>query len=480
MPSVWSLVIMAHVLMAMVTIAFVLRSRGEPLAMLSWILAIAAIPVLGVGLYALVGSNRIRRKASRRRRKVAHLIERIEREAHERASGSRVGGAAPTGDLAMVEKLSRRLVQLPAVAGNQVDVYGEAEETYAALEEAIRSARHHIHLQYYIWKPDETGEHFRDLLIEQAKRGVRCRVLLDAVGCMRLSRSFYQPWLDAGVQVGFFMPFLPLRRRRWSPHLRNHRKIAVIDGETALVGSQNIGDEYRGRLKRLSPWYDTHMRVRGPAAIFLQQIFAEDWVFATGEVIRGEGYFESPPRPGESIVQIVPTGPDQDVSVLGQLAFAAVTAATKSIRIVTPYFVPYPALRLALVHACYRDVRVQLVLPTRSDNSLVLWAGRSFYPELLDAGAEIYEFDGGMLHSKILTLDDRWCMLGSANMDVRSFRLNFEITALIYDEKVAAAQAAAIDDRCRQSRRILPHDVWSRPLSEQLLTGAARLFTPLL
>ncbi len=481
MLPLWVWLALLHGLLAGGAALFILRTRGEPRGMLAWIYCVTLIPFLGPALYALVGSNRVKRKARRRRRNVAHLINLIDREAEARARAPRdSAGPNLADDQRVVERLTRRLVDIPAVAGNEVAVYNEAEATYAGLANSIRGAKQHIHMQYYIWQPDETGTYFGQLLIDKAKEGVKCRVLLDAVGCFGLHRRFFQPWIDAGVQVAFFMPLLPSMTKRWSLNLRNHRKIAVVDGQTAFAGSQNIGDEYRGRLKKLSPWYDTHMRIRGPAALFLQQTFAEDWAFATGERLTGDQIFPPPIMSGTSDVQILPTGPDQDVGVLGQLAFAAVSSARAQIRIATPYFVPDAALQTALIQACYRGVRVSLVLPTRSDNALALWAGRSFYAELLDAGVEIFEFDNGMLHSKIMCVDDRWCMIGSANMDVRSFRLNFEITAIVYDQNVAAGMGAYIETRCNQSRRILPNDVWTRGMLTQAKEGFARLFAPVL
>lgn len=480
MAQYWISALMVHGVLAFFVVVAVLRRRKEPMAMLAWIFAIVTLPFVGSLLYGLMNSTRVHRKAGRRRHRVAHLMSRLNQRAAGRVRGREDGQATDLPeDLRAIEELGRRVAQMPATSGNAVGVYQEANATYAALEEAIRAARRHIHLEYYIWQSDETGRHFRDLLVEKARQGVECRLLLDAVGCWRLARRFTRPLTEAGGQVAFFMPLYPLRRR-FSPHLRNHRKIVVIDGQVAFVGSQNIGDEYRGRLKRLSPWYDTHMRVRGAAALFLQQTFAEDWAFATHQSLTDDAYFPEPEYAGDSIVQVLPSGPDQDISPLGQLVFAAVSTADSSIRIATPYFVPNSALRMALIHACYRGVRVQLVLPTRSDSPLVLWAGRSFYAELLDAGVEIYEFDAGMLHSKVVTVDDRWCMLGTANMDVRSFRLNFEVTALVYDRDVAEELSVSIERHCRAARRIGPRDVWQRRLPLQLFEGVARLFAPLL
>jgi cardiolipin synthase len=478
----WWIATLLHLTLVVACLINVLRRRKEPASMLAWVLAITSAPVLGALVYWLIGSDRLPRKARRRRRRVAHLLAQLKEAAEHRARGHRIDYEAELpADLAAIERLGGRLADMPATSGNGVAVLQDANNTYAALEEAIRAAEHHVHMQYYIWQPDDTGRHFRDLVVGAARRGVQCRLLLDAVGCFWLGRRFLAPLHQAGVQVAFFLPLLPLRfGRRWSAHLRNHRKIVIVDGQTAFTGSQNIGDEYRGRLKALSPWYDTHLRIRGPAALFLQQTFAEDWYLAARERLDQDQYFPMPVRGGGSVVQVLPTGPDHSVSTLAQVFFAAVSSAGQSIRIATPYFVPDLAMRMALAHAAYRGVQVRLVIPSRSDVPLALWAGRSFYAELLDAGVQIHEFDGGVLHSKLFTVDDRWCVVGSANMDARSFRLNFEITAVIYDSGVATALSAAIDGYCAAGRPITPKHVWHRPLWQQLGEGAARLLTPIL
>lgn len=478
--SAWSIALTLNYVLALLVVGAVLRQRKDPMAMLAWILAIVGIPFVGTGLYWLLGSTRVGRRARRKRKRLRALIARLNhRTANRVGPQTEVTDADLPDDLAGIARLGRRLCGMPPTYHNEVEIYEEANETYAALEAAFRSAEHHIHVEYYIWQPDETGRHFRDILIERAQAGVECRVLLDAVGSWRLGQSFLRPWQKAGVQVGFFLPLYPLRKR-FSPHLRNHRKIAIVDGKTGFMGSQNIGDEYRGRLKRLSPWYDSHMRIRGPAVLFLQQTFAEDWSFATRLQLDSEEYFCEPARGGNSIVQILPTGPDQNVRALEQMLFGAVAGAERSIRIATPYFVPDPGLQSAMLHASYRGVRVELVLPTRSDNPFVLWAGRSFYRELLEGGVEIHEYDDGVLHSKVVTVDDRWCMIGSANMDVRSFRLNFEMTAMLYDADMASHLSQSIGRFCEGGRDITLRDVWQRTLRQQLVEGTARLFAPLL
>jgi len=468
----WALA--AHCVLALAAVVSVLRGRKEPMAMLAWIFAVVTLPFFGSVFCWFMESSHVHRKAGRRRRRVAHLMSILNRRAAEL-----VPEAALSEDLQSIARLGRRLCQMPATYGNDVQIYQDADATYSALEAGIKSAEQSIHLEYYIWQPDGTGRHFRDLLVEKARQGVECRLLLDAVGCWRLTRRFLRPLTDAGCQVAFFTPLYPLRRRL-SLHLRNHRKVVVIDGRSAFLGSQNVGDEYLGRRKKLSPWHDTHMRVAGPAALFLQQTFAEDWLLAARESLTADKFYPNPLDAGDSTVQILPTGPDREVSPLSQIIFAAVAYARTEICVETPYFVPDAATRMALMHACYRGVRVRLVLPTHSNHLLVLWAGRSFYSELLDAGVEIYEYDEGMLHSKIVTIDDRWCMLGTANMDVRSFRLNFEVTALLYDENVTRRLSKSIERHCETARRIDAREVWRWTLPAQLCAGSARLFAPLL
>ena len=480
MALVLGLLLSAHLLVALGVTTAILRRRKEPMAMLVWIFAVLTVPLFGVLLWLLLDSTRVRRKAGRRRRRVAHMLARVKDRAADSAAGMpELPVQTLPEDLREVERIGHRLVQIPATVGNRVQIYEDANAIYKAIEEAIAGAERHVHLEYYIWQPDHTGRHFRDLLVEKAREGVECRLLLDAFGCYRLTRGFLRPLLDAGCKVAFFMPLYP-SRRHFNLHLRNHRKIVIVDGSTAFVGSQNIGDEYRGRLKRLSPWYDTHMRVEGGAALFLQQTFAEDWAFTTGQSLTDDRYFPVPEPVGDSTVQILPTGPHSDFSTLAQVVFAAVSAARKRIQIATPYFVPSDALQTALAHASFRGVQVQIVTCTRTDTPLVLWAGRSYYAEMLEAGVEIYEFDGGMLHSKIMAIDDRWGMLGTANMDVRSFRLNFEVTALLYDELAARKLSRSIEGHCAAARQITQRDVWRRPWLTQVLEGGARLFAPLL
>ncbi len=477
MYSLWLAGLTLNYVLAAVVMLAVLRQRKEPAVMLAWLLAIFAFPLVGMLAYWLIGSNRVARRHRARLRRVQNLIDWLRSSTQQLTIAEQHGQLPP--HLTWIAELGQRLTQYPTTYHNEVEIFEDANETYAALERSIRAATHHVHLEFYLWQDDDTGRFFRDLLIEKARAGVECRLLLDAVGSLSLGQRFLKPLRDAGVRVAFFVP-LWLFRRRITLNMRNHRKLAVCDGRVAMLGSQNIGDEYRGRLKKLSPWHDSHMRVRGAAALFVQQTFVEDWALATRERLASIDYFPSPTVAGGCAVQILPTGPDQNLAPLSQIIFAAVIAAQRTITIATPYFVPDAALRLALHHAALRGVRVRVVLPTRTDAPLTLWAARSFYGELLTSGVEVYEYDQGVLHSKMATVDERWALLGTANMDARSFRLNYEITAVIYDEPVAQRLSASILRYCDLARRVTPRAAWQRNWRQELLEGAARLLVPLL
>ena len=482
MPSwFWPILTGFNYAIAIATIVTILRRRKPPASMLAWIFAILLVPVLGVLTYLLIGDTRIRRQARKRRRKRLVIARALSRHA---------GALAPmhadrqprrlSSQIQGLVKIATKIGQEPPIRGNEVVIYHDADRTLSSLRVAIGEAKSHVHLEYYIFQPDDTGRAVRDAIIEKAREGVKCRLLLDAIGCWRMSRSFIRTFRDAGVEVAFFQPFR-LNARLFRLNCRNHRKLVVIDGRVGFTGSQNIGDEYRGLEKKFGPWRDTHMRITGPGAAQLQEVFIEDWHFATGrDIADDESLFPPLEVVGDSVVQFVGTGPDRPSGVLHVLLLSAFSAASESISIITPYFVPDMAVVLALKAAALRGARVQLLIPARTDNRVVLWAGRSYYAELIESGVEIYEYDHGMLHSKVVIIDDKWSLVGSANMDVRSFNINFEITGLLYDDALShelAVDFAALRDRARRfSSNVESH--WT--FVESLVNGMARLAAPLL
>jgi len=478
--TLWTLLSLLSYVAALLAVEHILRHRRDPRGMLAWILALLFLPVIGVVLFLLIGhepiQRKVRKRQRRRRRIEAALAARSEELAREHAAAGEPGLDAEQQALI---RMACKLGETVATCGNAVDIYHDAEQVFLTMALAIESARAHVHLEYYIFQEDETGIAMRDLLVRKAREGVEVRLLLDAVGSWRMRRAFVRSFKDSGVRVEFFLPWRP-RQRRLNLNCRNHRKLVVIDGEVGFTGSQNIGDEYLGRKKKYGPWRDTHMRLRGPAVIQLQEVFVEDWNFAAGENIAARRYFPPQNAAGRQVVQVVPSGPDRRPNVLHQLLLAAVGDADRDVSLLTPYFVPDHAMVLALESAAYRGVPVRLLIPARSDHRFVLWAGRSYYDELLEAGVEIYEYDEGMLHSKVVVIDGRWAMVGSANMDVRSFRTNFELTTLLYDAGLARELQADFDQLRAASRRVMAADVSAWSYGQTLAAGVARLATPLL
>ena len=465
-------------------IIHILRHRKDPTAMLSWVLAVLLFPLVGASFYYLIGERRVRRKARRKRRRQEYILRAIATASQKEGLGeSELRGseiiAHPALDdgLRQLAELSTRLSHFSLTTGNAVKAF--TSDVYDELLRAIDAAKHHIHLEYYIFRPDETGRLFRDRLVARAREGIEVRLLIDGVGSFWTRLGFLRPLLAAGGRVETFLPAIPLRRP-WHINCRNHRKVMVVDGRVGFTGSQNIGDEHRGLLHPRGPWKETHLRVEGPAAQQLQEIFIEDWYFSSNEDLTGPKYLSRQPAAGESVVQIIPSGPDQEETVLSHIFFSALSIARKSIRIITPYFVPWPGLILAIQNAAYRGLRVEVMVPSKTDNQLVLWAGRSFYQELLRAGVRVYEYQPGMLHSKTVTIDDRWSLVGSANMDMRSFLLNFEVTASVFDEKIARVLEDDFEAARAQCRSIPLLDGTPEPLFPSVLEGAARLFAPLL
>lgn len=467
-------------LLSFLTILIILKKRREPMSMLAWILTLLLLPFLGAALYYLLGEPRILRRTRRKLKRTAYITRVLSERSEDRG---RIRGEAPVTfldeQLRALAAASSKLCDAPVTAGNLVEVLDQPQEVYDAILRAIDSARDHIHLEYYIFRPDVTGRLFRDRLAARAAAGVEVRLLLDGIGCWGTRHSFLKPLIRAGGKVETFLPAVPLRRK-WNINYRNHRKIVVVDGSVAFTGSQNIGDEYRGLWRRVAPWQDTHLRIEGPAAQDLQEIFIEDWYYAREEDLAQSRYIQPQPKRGDSLVQVVPSGPDQRESVLQDLLFHAISSAREKVRITSPYFVPDPPLLFVLRAAALRGIRVEVLVPSRTDNHLTLWAGRSYYRELLRAGVRVYENPEAMLHSKVVTIDDGWSLVGSANMDVRSFLLNFEVTASIFDASICHTLRQSFEAHCRDSVSMRLRDHERRPFVPAIVEGFARLCSPLL
>ena len=467
-------------LLAFAVIVRVLLQQREASATLAWILIIVFVPFLGVALFFLVGRPRVRRRARKRLRAV---------DALDRGPGQlpyRGGGCDLVVPESGMSELSRMISRVatcvndaPPLQGNRAEVFIDADQAYDSMEAAIRSARHHVHMMSYIYRDDLAGRRFRDLLTEKAREGVEVRLLVDAVGSHHLDSGFFLELQNAGGKYAEFMPVLPLRPH-WRPNLRNHRKILVSDGRVGFAGGLNIGDEYQGRKKKYAPWRDTHMRAEGPAAWRLQEIFAEDWFFATDEDLIEPRYFPPLQPEGEDLIQVVESGPDQPYETIHTVFFTAITEAQERVYITTPYFVPDAAVLMALKAASWRGVDVRVLLPGKSDLKLIQMAGRSYHRELLEAGVKLYEHRPGMLHAKTMVVDGIWATVGSANMDVRSFRLNFEVNLLVSGSSFASKMEEIFKRDIIGARKLTLEDMRNKSRPTRFAESICRLLSPVL
>jgi cardiolipin synthase len=353
--------------------------------------------------------------------------------------------------------------------------------TYDALIAAIGGARHHVHLEYYIYAADRSGAALRDALVERARAGVQVRLLLDAVGSAETPRAFFAPLLAAGGELAWFHPmrFGRIWKRPWL-NLRSHRKIVVVDSAVAFTGGINITDDEDERL-RPDAYRDLHLRLEGDVVRALQLVFVEDWGYVTGtrDFIGDVARTLPPSQPGPIAAQVLTSGPDSSWEAIHRLHVGAIHAARQRVWLATPYFVPGEAAMMALTSAALAGLDVRLLVPRSSDSKMVTFAARSYFDELIAAGVKVYEYGPRLLHTKALLVDEELAIIGSANFDSRSFRLNFEVSMLFRDGGVAAALAQLIEGEFAHAPRVRtdrPRSLWRVQMPEAL----ARLLSPLL
>lgn len=457
---------------------WIILERRSPVATLAWVMALAWIPVLGIPLYLLFGPRRLRRKKLRYRRSSSSVVEASQGWRERTDEG--LPRTQPAGNGSQLVRLAENTRQSAPSRAHRIDLLLGGDACYEAIERAIAEARHHVHLEYYIWEPDRVGTRFRDLLCERAHRGVKVRLLVDDFGSARFGRRFARPLEKSGAKVAWFNPISLARLRPDLVNFRTHRKIVVCDGRIGFTGGINICDEHSEAVAGDRAWRDTHLRIEGAPVVDLQSAFFEDWHFATGGAPCTRDYF--PERDAQATgpwVQILASGPDGDSYAIEKFCFAAITGAQRRVLVTTPYFVPNEPLLLALTTAAQRGVDVQILVPQRSDSRLVTAAARSYFEELVRVGVRVHEYASSMLHAKTLVADDV-ALVGTANMDNRSFRLNFEVAGAIFDTSFADRLAEtfqadlqrAVEYRLRTARRT--------PLWQRMSEATARLLSPLL
>ena len=453
----------------------IVTRRRKPNAAMSWLMLIFFLPWAGVLLFLVFGRRQLPRS---RRKKAARMYAAIEAEARRFPGHPNIVRPDLGPKLETTVQIAERLGHFPILGGNEAIFLGRTEDVIDRLITDIRSARHHVHLLFYIFWDDETGRRVIDALGDAVERGVACRVLIDDVGSRRPMRNLTSLMRERYIQLRSMLPVGVFHRRMARIDMRNHRKLAVIDGRIAYTGSQNIVNANYGR-KDLA-WHDMMVRLTGPVTIELQAIFVTDWYQESQEILTGPDIFADPVLQGDVPAQTLPSGPIFPVENYQRLVVSAIHGAHSRVVITTPYFVPDEPLLQAIQIAVWRGVQIDLIVPQRCDQVIVGAAARAYYDDVLEAGANLYLFTAGLVHAKTMTVDNSIALIGSSNFDIRSFEINFELSMLLYGPDVTrrlrAQQLRYLDNSFQLDAR-----QWStRPATRQLLDNMARLMSPLL
>lgn len=468
-------VVVVWLVVTALAVGHAIMYRRDPRSTLIWMWVSLALPIVGAWLYWVLGINRIERKAIRlgKREKPFETFDRSHVDAasdHHREA---------VGHLVSLRKIADRVTRMPLLSGNAIEPLHNGEQAYPRMLEAIGRAERSITLVSYIFDWDDVGHEFVAALDAAAERGVRVHVLVDGVGVLGSFSRMGRLLLQSGAEVAAFFPVrFPWGRIRLN--LRNHRKILVVDGKVGFTGGMNISSRYLIESGSADRVEDLHFELTGPVVAEMQHAFAEDWALATGEVLQGEAYFPRLMPVGPALCRGISSGPDEDFEDIHWILQAALTSADFDLQIATPYFIPTSALVTGMVMAALRGVRIRLVLPSLVDYRFMRWAADAYLWQLLEHGIEVYRRPPPFVHTKLLIADRRWLLFGSANLDPRSFRLNFEFNVEAYDAVLADRLSAWLDERIAESQCVTLDQMDSRPTWRRLRDGVAKVFSPYL
>ncbi len=463
-------------LLAVATIFDIVMKARSAAGAWGWSMAVLALPFLAVPLYWILGRHRFRGYRER-------LLE--ARKQHEAAFQSVMERLRPhfarlEGEGLRYAGVLERLSERRFSVGNKVGLLIDGERTFEAIFAAVAEAKRYVLVQFFIVRDDGLGGRFRELLERKAREGVRVHFLYDEIGSYSLSRRYRRSLREAGVEVH---PFHSTQgpSNRFQINFRNHRKIVVVDGRVGFVGGHNVGDEYLGISKKYGPWRDTHVELSGPAVLGLQIVFLGDYYWAARSIPELDWDVASPPgEGGPATVLPLPTGPVGEIEDGTILFLNAITRARRRLWIATPYFVTDESIRSALQMAALRGIDVRVMIPGRPDKWVPWLATFAYLSELEAAGVKIYRYDGGFLHQKVFVVDDILSGVGTANLDNRSMRLNFEVTAVVLCQSFAADVATMLEADFSRCRQVGGDDYSDRPWWFRLAVRFSRLFSPIL
>ena len=452
-------------------VVVIIAENRNPLKTIPWVIVLLLLPGLGLLFYIFFGQdNRKQRFISRRTYK--RIMKRPKEQKLPQDTCVVPDPYKPLSTLLTNSNQSSLLY------GTNITIYTNGKEKFKDLLAELRQAKHHIHIEYYIFCDDEIGREVREVLMEKARNGVEVRVLYDDVGCWNVKDGFYNEMREAGVEARAFLPVvIPVFNSK--VNYRNHRKIVVIDGTVGFMGGMNIADRY---MKGTSwgTWRDTHFKFVGKGVHGLQAAFLIDWYVITKKLLNDPRYYPTAKIYGDNIMQIATSGPTGQWRTLLQAIIFAIANAKRYIYIQTPYFLPTEGLNQTLQIAALGGIDVRLMLPMRSDVRTVHMASRSFLDEMVKAGVKVYFYKPGFLHAKLMVCDDSLTCIGSANMDFRSFEHNFEINAFVYQKAFAEQMRRIFMHDMQSCERINPSKWLKRPYKQRLMESFMRLFSPLL
>ncbi len=459
----------------------VILENRNPVRTLAWIIVLVTIPLIGFVFYLYFGVNY--RKNKMFSMKGLGDMKWLQYMSEDQKQLLQKSEFLKRRESVEVKKLMTLLLnnsKALLTRYNQVEILNNGEETFPALFKALLQARKFIHLEYYIIAEGSLATRLKEILLQKAAEGVEVRVIYDDVGSWSLSKPYLRELREAGIQI---FPFLPVRFHHFAnkANYRNHRKIAVIDGEVGFVGGLNIADRYMDGVAEIGVWRDTHLRVVGEVVTSLQVIFLIDWYFVRRELLLDKDeYLPYVRTEGNVVVQAVTSGPDSDWASIQQAYFTLINMAKKYVFISTPYFMPGETTLNCLKTAAMSGVDVRILLPHKSDSWLTHWCTRSFAEELLEAGVRIYWYQKGINHSKVIVVDGIVASVGTANMDLRSFEQNFEVSLIIYDREVVKRLAADFIEDLKVSSEGTIQRWKFRPKRNKVRESIARLFAPVL
>lgn len=461
-------------------ISIVFFERKTPEIALAWLTVLVFIPVAGFLIYLAFGRNFYRTR-------LFQIKEEDDKKIEQKVS-AQLGDITRIDEASDDEKRDRFLRVMRMLLrsnnafvtrNNSIEIYTDGVEKFKALFGAIDTAENFIHVQYFYISADGLGSELRDLLTKKAREGVEVKVLIDGLPFTFTSRKFWQPLKDAGGKQALFFPGI-LRYFNVRFNNRNHRKIVVIDGKTAFCGGFNVGDDYIGKGK-IGYWRDTHVKIDGEAARALELRFLMDWNYAAKDSLEfSPRYFPDVKSTGSAVIQVVSSGPDNEYNQIKEAYLKLINTATESIYIQTPYFIPDQSIFDALRLAALSGIDVRVMIPCKPDHPIVYTINHAFIRDMLNSGVKAYEYNEGFIHAKTVVIDGMVASVGSANWDIRSFRLNFETNALIYDPLYASRLRGIFEEDLKKSTEITLESLATRPLRDKVWEPIARLFSPIL